>query len=69
MRKSARISIRSIHALFFFCPIKSSKPFDKLLNLFIGNQNFTIELFMPELASSLFGNTVKMLCSQAQASA
>ena len=35
----------------------------------IDNENFTNELFLPQLASSLFDNAVKMLCAQAQARA
>ena len=37
--------------------------------MIIDNKNFTIELFLPQLASSLFDNAVKMLCAQAQARA
>ena len=35
----------------------------------IDNKNFTYKFFVPELASSLFDNAVKMLCTQAQARA
>ena len=35
----------------------------------IDNKNFTNYFFVPELASSLFDNAVKMLCAQAQARA
>ena len=35
----------------------------------IDNKNFTNYIFVPELASSLFDNVVKILCAQAQARA
>ena len=38
----------------------------KYIQFFIDIQNFTIHFLVPELASSLFGNAVKLLCAQAQ---
>ena len=39
------------------------------LPLAIDHKNFTIDFLVPELASSLFDNAVKMLCAQVQARA
>ena len=53
-------------------PYKQTKriaQFALCLFEYIDNHNFNIQFILPELASSLFGNAVKILCAQAQACA